>query len=166
MLPAPVALRRWLRLGTLLVVLASCGVLPHRPRPACDCCAPAYTTIESALRCLEQHPRPTGGADSRLLLLAFPGQDHPILQPTDWTILGSRSLVAQAQVRYLLVTLPGIAPIRYPGVPVQELEEVRKRYHGQPFFVLVNQALYPFAHWPAGAAEKDIRAKLATGNGP
>ncbi|PJJ60890.1 hypothetical protein [Hymenobacter chitinivorans] len=150
----------------MLLLLPGCGVLPQGRQAACGCCAPVYQSIESAQRCLEPPPGPGRAADSRLLLLAFLGPDQPATPPADWRILGSPALVAYAQKRYLLVTLPANARLRYPGAPVPELEEVRQRYPGQTFFVLVNQALYPFADWPATADESFIRSRLSNGNGP
>ncbi|MCB2377194.1 hypothetical protein LGH70_06345 [Hymenobacter sp. BT635] len=99
-----------------------------------------------------------------MYLLAFVQNDLKANQQLGWGIIKSPAVIEAAQKNYLLITLPMQEPLMYNLSA--ELQDVISKHRGQPFFVIVNQALYPFADWKADQDDAFIISRLENGNGP
>ncbi|WP_226183791.1 hypothetical protein [Hymenobacter nitidus] len=148
----------------LLLGLPGCLLLNKRGVTSCACCYSTYTSITSAAACITQDSGAATAADKRLYLLAFVQNDLKANQQLGWGIIKSPAVIEAAQKNYLLITLPMQEPLMYNLSA--ELQDVISKHRGQPFFVIVNQALYPFADWKADQDDAFIISRLENGNGP
>jgi hypothetical protein len=100
-------------------------------------------------------------SDDRLLLIAFVTKDIKVKQEAGWNIIGDQQIIKLAKQKYLLITLD---ENKFQG-PSELLTLIRK-HKNRPFFVIVNQALYPFADWAPDENKDYIISRLSNGNGP
>lgn len=150
----------WLLKMLLVLGCCSCSFLSHQPH-ICNCCAATYTNINSAQNCLLATVPTHSSADNRLLLIAFFDKDIKANQELGWHILHDQEIIKAAKRNYLLVTLD---VNDFKGSP--ELLAIIRKHKKRPFFVIVNQALYPFADWAVDEDKDYIISRLSNGNGP
>lgn len=132
-----------------------------KPTPICDCCEITYKNIPDALKCISENPRESS-YDNRLLLLAFTDSNID-----DWNIINDTEIISIAKRNYLLITLPQTESdfLNKNGTP--ELLNIIKNYRSEDlFFVIVNQAFYPFADWNGSEKKEVIIDRIKIGNGP
>ncbi len=151
----------------LSLIATSCMLMPVHKEKVCDCCAPTYTTIDQALNCLAQHPISNTSADHRLLLLTFVRQDIKAKQQLGWTILKDPKIITVAQRDYLLVTLDANHFSLKEEHKNERFSDVFLSHkNDSTFYMVVNQAVYPFRDWGPAASTEEIIADLQLGNGP
>ncbi len=150
-------MRKQLLLITLAVFLYGCNEKSIAP---CDCCETSYLKIDDALSCIESNPRETS-FDDRLILIAFNN-----LTNKGWDVIEDLEIITVAKRNYLLV-LANKDEINSYAKVTPELRDLIKKYDGQEsFFIVVNQALYPFRDWDANVPKNRIISELQLGNGP
>ncbi|WP_345049716.1 hypothetical protein [Hymenobacter glaciei] len=143
----------------LLLVLGDCSC--SRQPNICNCCATTYTSVGSAQNCLSETAPYKSTADERLILIAFVTKDIKANQELGWNIINDQAIIQLAKRKYLLVTLD-VNGFQSPP----ELLGLIKKHKNRPFFVIVNQALYPFAEWTTVENKDFIISRLVNGNGP
>ena len=149
----------------ILFTLASCGMHEHKYE-VCNCCQKTYTNIDSAMKCILQTRDNSTTADERLFLIAFVSKDVEANQKLGWNIIKDQDVVNIAKQNYLLITVD-VNNIQIPkNQRVSELKEIIKKHKEEFFFVITNQALYPFADWTISEKKEIIVGRLRIGNGP
>jgi len=71
-------------------------------------------------------------------------------------------IIKEAKRRYLLIILES----SNADMPNPELTNVIANHKEDLFFVITNQALYPFADWTSNENKEYIIDRLKVGNGP
>ncbi len=126
----------------------------------CDCCENAYVNIDDAFRCIEDNPRKTS-YDERLFLIAFTNSKN-----LGWGIIKDPDILSVAKRNYLLV-IANKNEIKSNNITTPELKDLIEKYKGQEsFFIVANQALYPFRDWNENESKERIISELKLGNGP
>lgn len=126
----------------------------------CDCCVNTYVNINDAFKCIEENPRKTS-YDDRLFLIVFTDS-----KKKGWEIIEDTDILSVAKRNYLLVA-GNKNEINSYNETTPELKDLIKKYEGQEtFFIVVNQALYPFRDWDENESKKRIISELRLGNGP
>lgn len=128
----------------------------------CNCCEITFESIDGALKCIKENPKEST-YDNRLLLLAFSNDSNK----NDWNIISDQDIISIAKRNYLLITLAETKSefINKNGTP-ELLDIIQKHQNENLFFVIVNQALYPFADWNDKEQKENIIDRLGIGNGP
>jgi hypothetical protein len=147
----------------LVVIISSCSIIKHSNNyGVCDCCNQAYTNIDSAINCISDNPKSNTTSDNRLFLIAFVNKDIRTNQNKGWTIIEDNDIIQEAKQRYLLIIIDSNETDRQSP----ELTNVIASHKEDLFFVITNQALYPFADWTLNENKEYIIDKLKIGNGP
>lgn len=150
-------MRKQLSFIILVTFLYGCNEKSIAP---CDCCKNAYVNIDDAFKCIHENPRKIS-YDDRLFLIAFTN-----LKDKGWRIIEDPEIIAVAKRSYLLIVVNKNEINSYDKA-TPELKELIKKYEGQEsFFIVANQALYPFRDWGENESKKRIISELQLGNGP
>lgn len=159
-------MKKYFHILILFFVLTSCGIMTSHKKTACNCCDKSYTNIDSAMNCILQTPDTLTTADDRLFLIAFVNKDVEANQKLGWNILKDPDIINTARRNYLLIILDvnQIKILKDQTTP--ELIEKIKGHKEPLFFVIANQALYPFADWTINEKKDFIIGRLEVGNGP
>jgi hypothetical protein len=150
----------------LLFSLASCSIAQSDKKVTCNCCNLSYTSIDSALRCISRTPDNTITADNRLFLIAFINKDLKKYQDAGWNIINDQDIINVAKRNYLLIILDRNDIVFQKGHEGNELLKTIESHDEMPFFVIANQALYPFADWTEKERKDVIIDRLRVGAGP
>lgn len=141
----------------LVTFLYGCNEKSMAP---CDCCENTYTNIDDAIKCIDDNPRKTS-YDERLFLIAFTNSKNQ-----GWGIIKDPDIITVAKRNYLLV-VANENEINSNNKTTPELRDLIKKYKGQEsFFIVANQALYPFRDWNENESKKQIISELKLGNSP
>lgn len=131
----------------------------------CNCCAESYSDIDSAMNCIDKYPIDGTSADERMLLLAFTSKEEGS-RPISWNIINDPEIIKVAKRNYLMVVL-NVNDLSQMVKDNNELIEVINSYEDESlFFVIVNQAYYPFGNWKNDDEKSAIIGALEVGNGP
>lgn len=131
----------------LLFACTSCGVLTSDKKTVCNCCDKSFTNLDSAINCLVKTPESKTSAEQRHFLFAFVNKDVKKYQELGWKIIDDKDIVSIAKERYLLI-IQDINNIAIPKhLDASMLLEKIKDLKNEPYFVIANQALYPFSAW-------------------
>jgi hypothetical protein len=150
----------------VILIATGCGVASPKKPSVCKCCGNTYTSIDSAMKCVLQMPEKQTTVDERLLLFAFVSSNVEANQKLGWNIIKEQEIVNVAKQNYLLITLD-VNQIEFPkGKSAPELIDKIKKHKDQTFFVITNQALYPFAEWTIDEDKNVIIDRLRVGDGP
>jgi hypothetical protein len=152
-----------------LSILTSCAGLTSDKQSACNCCEAAYSNIDSAMKCIAKYPQHHTTADNRLLLFAFVNSDKQPIQESGWSILKNQEVIELAKRNYLLITLSLKEAETLKGRKATELSGIIAEYKKtkeKRFFIITNQALYPFGSWGSYAQKDFIIDRLRVGIGP
>ncbi|MBV1924357.1 MAG: hypothetical protein KUG68_10065, partial [Flavobacteriaceae bacterium] len=85
----------------------------------------------------------------------------------DWNIINDDEIISIGKRNYLLITLAKKESEFLNKNGTSELLDIIKTHQNEDlFFVVVNQALYPFANWNDKERKEVIIDKLEIGNGP
>lgn len=133
---------------------------------ACHCCQSTYSTIDSAFTCISANPIMNSTSDNRLLLFAFVNGEIKANQEKGWNIITDEEIVQIARRDYLLITIDKNSVLNPKNNLPPEFISVIKYYNEDLFYVITNQALYPFADWTADEDKDIIVDRLRVGNGP
>ncbi|GAB5399246.1 MAG: hypothetical protein Aureis2KO_08310 [Aureisphaera sp.] len=132
-----------------------------KANPECNCCVVTYSNISDAEKCIKENPSETP-SDNRLFLLAFSKSDVQ-----GWNSITDPEVISVAKRKYLLIHLKNTESEFLKEKATPELLEVVKKHKSEKlFFVIVNQALYPFADWNDKEQKEVIIDRLGIGNGP
>ena len=149
-------MRKLLSLIILVIFLYGCI---KKSIPPCNCCETAYAQIDDALGCIAKNPQKTSN-DNRLLLLAVTNSNEK-----SWNLIGDPEVVTFAKRNYLLVVLDVDGFNGYDDV-TPELKNLIKKYEEEElFYIVVNQALYPFRDWDGKESKERIIRELLVGDG-
>ena len=150
-------MEKLLTLFLLIIFLIGCN---NRTLPPCSCCENAYVNLDDAFKCIDDNP-PKTSYDDRLFLIAFTN-----LKNKGWGIIEDPEIIAVAKRNYLLI-VANKNEINSYDKATPELKGLIKKYKGQElFFIVANQALYPFRDWGGNESKKRIISELQVGNGP
>jgi hypothetical protein len=149
----------------LFFSLASCGVVQSDKRTVCNCCDTTYTNIDSALNCISLNPSNETN-DNRLFLFAFAATDLENNRNADWDIIKDQDIIDAAKRNYLLIILDPKDIAFSKEQQADELIETIKGHRENLFFVITDQALYPFAEWTETERKDIIIERLEVGIGP
>lgn len=162
-----VKLKTFRALWVIALALLSSNCSFFTPPPIiCKCCDRTYVSVDAAIKCFLLTVPSQSTADERLLLIAFVAKDLKLNQDLGWSILKDRQLIDAAKRKYALVIVDSEPFKKANSQCPAELIDIINMQNGKPSFVIVNQALYPFAHWTAGANKAYVMSKLVNGNGP
>ncbi|UII20724.1 hypothetical protein [Fulvivirga ligni] len=131
----------------------------------CNCCESTYELIADAQDCISNNPDTATTSDDRLFLLAihnFEDKDNKIL---DWSIISDVDIQNTAKQNYLLIFQhrDSIGTLEDNDRFTQILEE----HSGDSlFFIIANQAIYPFDSWNLNSSKERIIDVLQVGDGP
>jgi hypothetical protein len=150
----------------LLFSLTSCSIAQSDKRAICNCCDLSYTSIDSALSCSSRNPDNATTADNRLFLFAFVNKDLKKHQDASWNIIKDQDIINVTKRNYLLIILDGNGIVLPKGHKGNELLKTIEIHDETLFFVIANQALYPFADWSEGEKKDIIIDRLRVGAGP
>lgn len=132
----------------------------------CNCCEQPYSNVNAAIKCIDRLPIIGTSSDERMLLLAFSNKEIEANQHLSWNIIGDPEIVKVAKRNYLLVVL-NVNNISQIVKDNNELREVINSHKNESqFFVIVNQAYYPFRDWKKDAEKSIIIDRLEVGIGP
>lgn len=101
-----------------------------------------------------------------MLLFAFIATDLENNQRANWDIIKDQDIIDVAKRNYLLITLNPNNFAFSKGQQSDELMETVKGHKESLFFVIANQALFPFADWTEEEAKDIIIERLEVGIGP
>ena len=150
----------------LFCSFTSCGVLPSDKKTVCNCCDKSFTNLDSAINCLNKTPDKKTSAEQRLFLFAFVSKDVKKHQESGWNIFTDKEIIDAVKENYLLI-IQDINKFTFPkqldGSAIIEKIKGRK---GEPYFVIANQALYPFSDWTLAERKDIILDRLGVGVGP
>jgi hypothetical protein len=162
----PRTMRTMLIRFLLLFSLTSCSIAQSDKRTICNCCDLSYTSIDSALSCSSRTPDNATTADNRLFLFAFVNKDLKKNQDAGWNIIKDQDIINIAKRNYLLIILDRKDIVFRKGHEGNELLKTIESYDDTLFFVITNQALYPFADWTEKERKDIIINRLRVGAGP
>lgn len=131
----------------------------------CSCCEAPYNDVKTAMNCIDQNPKPTS-YDSRMLLLAFVDKKLEKDQSSSWDIIEDQDILKVAKRDYLLVILDVNNLSQIVKDSNELLEVINSHENESQFFVIVNQAYYPFGDWKNDAEKSMIIGRLEVGDGP
>ena len=150
----------------LLFCFTSCGVITSNKNNICKCCDKSFTNLDSAINCLVKTPDEKLLTDYRLFLFAFVTKDLKKYQELGWNIFNDQEIISTAKQRYLLI-IQDINRITFPNqMDASLLIKTIKNHKGEPYFVITNGALNPFAEWTSSEQKDIIIERLEVGNGP
>ena len=148
------------KLITFLVIATFLFGCSEKQYKECNCCETTYTQIDKATSCIDNNPS-EASFDNRLFLFAFTNSNK-----RSWNVIEDAEIVSVAKRNYLLIVLSLEELNEYNSVP-PELKTVVNKHKGEElFFVVTNQALYPFRDWDSFEERKRIINELGLGNGP
>lgn len=131
----------------------------------CNCCEAPYNDVKTAMNCIDQNPTATS-YDSRMLLLAFVDKKLEKDQSSSWNIIEDQDILKVAKRDYLLVILDVNNLSQIVKDSNELLGVINSHKNESQFFVIVNQAYYPFGDWKNDAEKSMIIGRLEVGNGP
>jgi hypothetical protein len=101
-----------------------------------------------------------------LFLLAFVNEDLKAHQNLGWNIIGDKEIITEAKEKYLLIILDS-NDLKNQNVEAEEdlFKEIRA-HNAKVFFIITNQAFYPFSSWQSNEEKAFIIGRLNTGDGP
>ena len=143
----------------LIILLFGCK---NNSTPECNCCEITYENFNDAIECIKENPKESS-YDNRLFLLAFSNESNK----NNWNIINDDEIISIAKRNYILITLAESESefLNKNGTP-ELLGIIQKHKNEKLFFVVVNQALYPFADWNDREQKEIIIDRLKIGNGP
>ena len=104
--------------------------------------------------------------DGRLLLFAFVNKDIKENQELGWNILKDQDVINAAKQKYLLITLdPNNINIPKDQNAPELLAKIKEN-KSELFFIVTNQAFYPFHWWTADENKESVINDLSLGDGP
>ncbi len=105
-------------------------------------------------------------AEQRHFLFAFVSKDVKKYQELGWKIIDDKDIVSIAKERYLLI-IQDINQIAFPKqLDASVLLAKIKDRKNEPYFVIANQALYPFSDWTINENKDIIIERIEVGIGP
>ena len=150
----------------LLFSLTSCGVLTSDKKTTCNCCDKSFTNLNSAINCLVKTPDKKTSAEQRHFLFAFVSKDVKKYQELGWNIFTGEEIINAAKENYLLI-IQDINKFTFPKqLDASAILAKIKDRKGEPYFVITNQALYPFSDWTLTEKKDIILDRLGVGIGP
>jgi hypothetical protein len=146
--------------------LTGCAAKTSHKSSACNCCVNSYSSLESATNCISQTLDGAATTDKRLLLFAFVSKDVQSNQKIGWNIIKDQDIIDIAKEKYLLI-IQDANDINFLERQMDpELISKIKAPKGQPYFLITNQSLYPFADWTSDETKDIIIDRLQVGDGP
>ncbi|MFP2996249.1 hypothetical protein ABN763_10065 [Spongiivirga sp. MCCC 1A20706] len=143
---------------TALLSLLTCCI--EKRRTPCDCCENVYLNIDDALKCIDKNPRKTSN-DDRLFLIAITDSKNQ-----SWNLIKDRDIISNAKRNYLLI-VANKSEISSHEKATQEIQDLIKKYdEEESYFIVANQAMYPFADWGENESKNEIISALQIGSGP
>jgi hypothetical protein len=150
----------------LFLALTTGCIRSSSKNKVCSCCTATFTSIDSARYCIKQTPILGTSADPRLFLIAFVKKDLVTNQKAGWNILKDQDIVNVAKRNYVLLILdPKEFKISHRK-DAPEMVEKMKHCQEDIFFVIANQALWPYSEWQMSEKKNIIIDRLHVGSGP
>jgi len=132
----------------------------------CNCCENIYYNINDALSCIFENPDTTTPSDDRLLLLAFVNREWKEDSSLGWGIIKDPKIKSQAKRNYLL-TFQEQGKFNDSGQNDPELIQlINEHSTDSVFFIIANQAIFPFGSWSLKTPKNSVLDQLQIGNGP
>jgi len=146
------------------LTLSNCG---KGKTSVCDCCEETYREIKDALYCIHENNISGTTSDNRLLLFAVVNRDIEKYQELEWNILNDEDVISTAKKNYLLIILDvNEIPQIKENNNAEFLQTIDRHKNESLFFIITNQALYPFGDWRSNEEKSIIIDRMQIGNGP
>ena len=104
--------------------------------------------------------------EQRHFLFAFVSKDVKKYQELGWNIFTDEEIINAAKENYLLI-IQDVNKFIFPKqLDASAILAKIKDRKGEPYFVITNQALYPFSDWTLTEKKDIILDRLGVGIGP